>query len=55
MTERVTISLSDDLDALVEEQLDYNDSKSAWVREAIEMRLEAEGVDTGNWIAPTAD
>lgn len=58
MTRRITISVPEHIDDLVEDQLEYNDSKSAWVAEAIRQRLEAEGVDTGNprpTAAQTAD
>lgn len=39
---RPTVSLPKDLDEEIEERLDYGDSKSAWIRETIEMRLAGE-------------
>ena len=41
-TQTVSTYLPKDLEDALEEQLDYGDSKSDWVREAIERRLERE-------------
>ena len=38
----VHVFLSPSLNDTIEEQLDYGDSKSAWIREAIRQRLEAD-------------
>ncbi|WP_418283920.1 hypothetical protein [Halorubrum sp. DTA46] len=35
---RATINLSDELDAEIESELSYGDSKSEWIRHAIQMR-----------------
>jgi hypothetical protein len=37
--------MSEELNSAVEKELEYGDSKAGWIREAIRMRLEAEGVD----------
>jgi len=38
----VHVFLSSSLNDTIEEQLDYGDSKSAWIREAIRQRLETD-------------
>ena len=40
MVDRVTISLSEDLVEEINGKLEYGDSRSEWVREAIEERLD---------------
>lgn len=41
-----TISMSDDLLEQIHDQLDYNDSRAAWIREACRQRLAREkGID----------
>jgi hypothetical protein len=42
VTQRITISLPDDLANEIDSRLEYGDSRSAWVRGAIQMRLESE-------------
>lgn len=37
-----TVTMSDELLERIEERLDYGDSRSAWIREAVEQRLERE-------------
>lgn len=37
-----TFRMSDELDQKVESQLDYGDSKSEYIREAVELRLHLE-------------
>jgi Arc/MetJ-type ribon-helix-helix transcriptional regulator len=37
-----TFRMSDELDQKVESQLDYGDSKSEYIREAVELRLQLE-------------
>jgi len=37
-----TFRMSDELDQKVESQLDYGDSKSEYIREAVELRLRLE-------------
>jgi metal-responsive CopG/Arc/MetJ family transcriptional regulator len=44
---RITISIPDDLKDEVDDQLEYGDSRSEWIEDAIEMKLEQQG-DTGN-------
>lgn len=41
MTERITISVPDDLAEEINDQLSYGDNRSEWIREAIEQRLSA--------------
>ena len=38
----VTVPMDDSLDEQINTQLEYGDSKAAWIREAIMLRLEAE-------------
>lgn len=46
---RITISIPDDLKDEVDEHLEYGDSRSKWIQEAIEQRLEAtDDDDSGN-------
>ena len=40
MADRITISLSEDLVEEINGKLEYGDSRSEWVREAIEERLD---------------
>lgn len=46
MVERITVSMDEDLYEQIMEELEYGDSRSEWVREAIEMRFGVE--DEGN-------
>ena len=41
----LTVPMEEDLNDKIEDQLGYNDSKAAWIREAIRQRLEREGVE----------
>lgn len=50
----VTVNMGSDLDESVKDQLEYGDSKSAWIREAIRMRLREEA-DTAPEDAETGD
>lgn len=45
---RITISIPGDLKEEVDDHLDYGDSRSEWIKVAIEQRLEAEGGDSEN-------
>ena len=36
------VLLPEDVDEAIEEQLDYGDSKSGWIRETCEMRLDGQ-------------
>lgn len=38
----VTVPMDESLDDQIAEELEYGDSKAAWIREAIMQRLEAE-------------
>lgn len=40
MTERITISVPDELAEQINQQLSYGDNRSEWIRAAIEQRLE---------------
>lgn len=51
MVERITISLDEELAERLNDRLEYGDSRSEWVREAIIQRLEREEADTGNQTA----
>lgn len=42
----ITVPMPADLDRQIIEQLDYGDSKAAWIREAIRMRLRQERGDS---------
>lgn len=44
MVERITVSMDEELYEQIMEELEYGDSRSEWVREAIEMRF---GVEAG--------
>jgi len=44
----LTVPMEAALNDRIEEQLGYNDSKAAWIREAIRERLEREGVDVSD-------
>jgi len=44
----LTVPMESKLNERIEEQLGYNDSKAAWIREAIKQRLEREGIDTSD-------
>jgi len=48
MTERITISLPDEMASDINSQLSYGDNRSEWVREAIEMRLAREAGTAGD-------
>lgn len=52
MVERITVSLPPELAEQINEQLDYGDSRSEWIREAIKLRLETEQ-QAGNPSRPT--
>jgi predicted transcriptional regulator len=39
----ITTRVSDDLNNRIEEALDYNDTKSDWIREAAEEKLDRDG------------
>lgn len=41
----VTVPMPESLNSAIEDELDYGDSKSQWIREAILQRLEREGTD----------
>jgi len=41
----ITVPMPEALNNAVEQELEYGDSKAGWIREAIRMRLESEGVD----------
>jgi len=41
-TERVKATIPADMNDEIEDLLDYGDSKSAWIRETIDMRLAGE-------------
>lgn len=43
----VTARISEKVNDEIEEVLDYNDTKSDWIREAVEEKLEREGVMHG--------
>jgi len=45
---RPSVSLPETVDDAIEEQLAYGDSKSQWIREACEMRLDGEFDDTAD-------
>ena len=40
------VLLPEEVDKAIEEQLDYGDSKSGWIRETCEMRLDGEFDDS---------
>jgi Arc/MetJ-type ribon-helix-helix transcriptional regulator len=40
MTERITISVPDEMAAEIHDQLDYGDNRSEWIRDAIEEKLD---------------
>lgn len=44
-TEEVTVPMSEELEALIVEPLEFGDAKSKRIRELIRAGLEAEGVD----------
>jgi len=46
MTERITISLPDEMAESIHEQLSYGDNRSEWVRDAIEEKLDRESHET---------
>jgi len=41
----LTVPMESKLNERIEQQLGYNDSKAAWIRDAIRQRLEREGID----------
>lgn len=41
----VTVSLPAEWVDAIEEELEYGDSRSGWIREAVQMRLDNDGVD----------
>lgn len=40
----VTISIPEEYDDAIKDELEYGDSRAGWIREAIRMRFDAEGV-----------
>ncbi len=57
MAERISVSLPEDLVEELNDELEYGDSRSAWIADAIRMKLDAEA-DEGNSRTPetaTAD
>lgn len=54
MSERITITMSEELAEEINGQLDYGDNRSEWIREAIKMRLQQEGESQGNRRAAVA-
>lgn len=44
----VTVSLPQEWVEHIDANLNYGDSRSAWIREAVRQRLDDEGVLTGN-------
>lgn len=55
MASVISVSLPEDLLQRLNKQLEYGDSRSEWIADAIERKLEAEGVDTGNRMLAAAD
>lgn len=57
MSEKETIGVRVDPETadLIEDQLGYGDSKSGWVREAIERRIKEEGLGNQSAVTVTAD
>ena len=54
--DRISISIPEDLKDEIDDQLEYGDSRSEWIREAIEERLERErGEENTETTAQTAD
>lgn len=53
MSERITISLPEELAERLNDKLDYGDNRSAWIAQAIEERLDREADEEGN-ADPTA-
>jgi len=45
MTERITITVPEELAEEINAQLEYGDNRSEWIREAIRMRLESEATE----------
>lgn len=41
----VTVPMDESLDDQIEGELEYGDSKAGWIRDAIRMRLDAEGLE----------
>lgn len=54
MTERITITVPEELAEEINAQLEYGDNRSEWIREAIRMRLEAESEVDGEGNQRTA-
>ena len=56
MTERITVSLPEDLAEELHDELEYGDNRSEWIADAIRMKLRAEA-GSGNLaeLAPMAD
>ncbi|EMA47950.1 ribbon-helix-helix domain-containing protein [Halococcus saccharolyticus] len=52
-TVRVTISMDEDLDKEIEDQLDYGDNKSEFIRNALRKELDGECGSEGNPKAAT--
>lgn len=45
MAERITISIPEDVLAELNDQMEYGDSRSAWITEAIQEKLEREATE----------
>lgn len=45
---KITLKMSDELREAIDAQLEYGDSRSAWIRQAVIDRLDEQGVDTKN-------
>jgi len=55
-TKDVTVTMPEELVDEIEDQLEYGDSRSGWIREAVEERLERETQGNSNRMTPaTAD
>lgn len=48
MSERITISVPEDTLERLNDRMEYGDSRSAWITEAIEEKLEREAPEEGN-------
>lgn len=54
MATRITISLPEELEEEITSRLEYGDSRSEWVRKAIELRLQQEKEEGNGQTAVTA-
>lgn len=54
-SEDVTVTMPEDLVDEIEDQLDYGDSRSEWIRQAIKERLEQGEGNTNRMTPTTAD